>query len=75
MKVFTEIGYDPRKSIEFESDVKEGTVDGQLKNMEKIHLRSIENSKGVLSASQLEQYQSYLKSQRERMELSSKLSD
>jgi len=75
MKVFAEIGYDPRKQIEFQSDVKSGEADGQLKNMEKIHNASLENSKGVLSAAQLQNYQNYLKSRREMMELSSKLSD
>lgn len=75
MQVFAEIGYDPRKEIEFNSDVKSGSVDGQLKNMEKIHTRSIANSKGVLSDSQLQKYEEYLKSQREMMELASKLSD
>ena len=75
MQVFAEIGYDPRKEIEFDSDVKSGAVDGQVKNMEKIHTRSVANSKGVLSASQLEQYEKYLKSQREMQEMYSKLSD
>jgi hypothetical protein len=75
MKVFSEMGYDPRKTIEFRSDIKEGKVDGQLKNMEKIQSRSIENSKGILSDSQLEQFKNYLKNQREMMELSSKLSN
>jgi len=75
MQVFSEIGYDPRKEIEFDSDVKSGEVDGQLKNMEKIHTRSIANSKGVLSASQLQKYEEYLKSQRELQEMYSKLSE
>jgi hypothetical protein len=43
--------------------------------MEKIHTRSIANSKGVLSASQLKKYEEYLKSQRDMQEMYSKLSD
>jgi len=74
-KVYSEIGYDPNKSIEFASDVKAGKVTGQLKNMEKIHSRSVENAKGTLSASQLEKLSNYLKSRREMIEMSLKLSD
>lgn len=73
--VYSGMGYNPNKTIEFPSDVKEGKVDGQLKNMEKIHLKTVENAKGVLSDSQLEQLKNYLKSRREMMELSSKLSN
>jgi hypothetical protein len=74
-KLYSEIGYDPNKSIEFPSDVKTGKVTGQLKNMEKIHLRSVEDAKGTLSASQLEKLSNYLKSRRDMIEMSLKLSD
>jgi hypothetical protein len=71
-RVFSEIGYDPNKSVEFESDIKSGKTDGKLKNMEKIFLGSIENSKGVLSVSQHEQFKNYLTNYIERLNMSYK---
>ena len=74
-KVFSEIGYDPNKIIEFRSDINEGKVEGILKNTEKIHLRTIEGAKGTLSDSQMEQLKAYLKNYREMMEMSYELSN
>jgi hypothetical protein len=71
-KVFSEIGYDPNKTIEFASDVKAGKVDGRSKNMEKIFSGSIEKVKGILSASQIEQFKNFLKNYREMMDMSYK---
>jgi hypothetical protein len=71
-KVFSEIGYDPNKTLEFVSDVKAGKVAGRSKNMEKIFTRSVESAKGLLSASQLEQFKNYLTDYKERMDLSYK---
>jgi hypothetical protein len=73
-KVFSEIGYDPNKTLEFPSDVKAGKVEGRSKNMEKIFSRSIENAKGLLSASQLEQFKKFLTDYREKMDMSYKAS-
>lgn len=67
MKVFSEIGYDPTKSIEFPSDVKEGKVEGQKISMGKIHANSVECARDILSTFQLEQFEEYLREQRERM--------
>lgn len=64
-KVFSEIGYNPNKTIEFASDVKAGKVEGRSKNMDKIFSRSIEKAKGILSASQMEQFKNFLKNYRE----------
>jgi ankyrin repeat protein len=71
-RVFSEIGYDPNKTIEFASDVKAGKVDGRSKNMEKIFSRSIEKAKGILSASQMEQYKNFLKNYREMTDMNYK---
>jgi hypothetical protein len=73
--IYSEIGYDPNKTIEFSSDTKAGRITGQLKNMEKIHTNAVESAKGTLSASQLERLSSYLKSRREQVEMYLKLSD
>jgi len=69
-KVFSEIGYDPNKSVEFISDIKAGKIDGKVKNIEKIFSRSIENTNSILTASQLEQFKKYLKEYHEQFELS-----
>jgi len=69
-KVFSEIGYDPNKSVEFISDVKAGKIDGKVKNIEKIFSRSIENANSILTAPQLEQFKKYLKDYHEQFELS-----
>lgn len=69
------MGYDPRYEIEFPSDVKEGGVDGEAKNMARIHSKSLEKSKGVLSESQYEQYESYLNNRQQITELSEQMSD
>jgi hypothetical protein len=72
-KVYSEIGYDPKKTIEFPSDINQGKVAGILKNTEKIHLASIESARSTLSPSQLEQFKDFLKSRREMQEMSYKI--
>jgi hypothetical protein len=69
-KVFSEIGYDPNKSVEFISDIKAGKIDGKVKNVEKIFSRSIENVNSILTESQVEQFKKYLKEYHEQFELS-----
>jgi hypothetical protein len=69
-KVFSEIGYDPNKSVEFISDIKAGKIDGKVKNIEKIFSGSVQNANGILTASQLEKFKKYLKEYHEKFELS-----
>jgi hypothetical protein len=71
--VFSEIGYDPREQIEFPSDIDEEKIAEITKNMEKIHSQSVESAKGTMSESQLEQFNNYLKNQREIYEMSLKM--
>ena len=74
MQVFNEIGYDPRYDLEFDSDVSSGSVAGQALNMAKIHSKTLEKSKGVLSQTQYEQYETYLNKRQGIVALSTQLS-
>jgi hypothetical protein len=69
-KVYSEIGYDPNKTLEFSSDVKSGKAAGRSKNMEKIFTASVEDAKAILTSSQLEKFKNYLTDYREKMDLS-----
>jgi hypothetical protein len=67
--VFTET------SFKSSSITKSETNEERIKRTEAIDERAIKKAAGILSASQLEQFKKYLKSQRETIEMSLKLSD
>jgi hypothetical protein len=75
MEVFDEMGYDPRYDIEFPGDVKDGDIDGQAANMVKIHSKTLEKTRSVLSETQHNQLENYLNHMQEMVEMQSKLSD
>jgi hypothetical protein len=75
MEVFDEMGYDPRYDIEFPGDVKDGDIDGQAANMVKIHSKTLEKTRGVLSETQHNQLKNYLTRMQEMVEMQSQLSD
>lgn len=72
-KVFSESSYGPRNQIEFPADLDEETLTERMRITNMIFLNSVDSSRVMLSDSQIEKYNSYLKSQSELIEISQKM--
>lgn len=73
MRIYSEIGYNPRKTIVFPSDMNEAWIHEKIDILGKTYSSSIESARGILSPSQHEQYENYLKNKQEILEMSLKL--
>lgn len=67
---FSELGYDPRRIIDFPSDITDETIAERFVNEEQIHLQSVEYASSILSDSQLKQFEENLARWREMEEMS-----
>jgi hypothetical protein len=69
-KVYAGIGYDPTSRLEFPSDMDPETVFEKMEITDRILNNSVENSRGILSESQIKAYNDYLRIYSENVEMS-----
>lgn len=69
-KVYEDIGYDPTSRLEFPSDMDTETISKSMEITDRFLFDSAAGSWGVLSESQLEAYNDYLRTYSEQVEMS-----
>jgi len=69
-KVYAQIGYDPTSRLEFPSDMSPETISKKMEITDKVLFNSVDSSGGVLSESQLNAYNEYLRTYSEEVEMS-----
>lgn len=69
-KVYADVGYDPTTRLEFPSDMDPKTVSKKMEITDRVLFNSVDGSKGILSESQLNAYNEYLRSYSESVEMS-----
>jgi hypothetical protein len=69
-EVYADIGYDPTIRLDFPVDMKPEAVSKRMEITNRILFNAADSSREILSASQLEAYDNYLRDYSERMEMS-----
>lgn len=69
-EVFEDIGYDPTALLEFPSDMDTENISKRMNVTDRVLFNSAENSWSILSESQLEAYNDYLRNYSEQVEMS-----